>query len=76
MKFMLKYLTQKLTDSWDVWYRKWRAVGSQSIAIWFAAKLKSVSQHKIVHPRQNRYQGHHAQSVPSLLTAFRTKGNS
>lgn len=71
-----KLVKKKLTDSCEVWYRKCKAVGSQSIAIWFAAKLKSVSQHKIVHPRQNLYHGHHAQSVPSRLTAFKTKGNS
>lgn len=29
-----------------------------------------------MHPRQNRYHGHHAQCVPSLLTAFKTNGNS
>lgn len=70
------------TFSRELWYRKWRAVGSQSIAthiiLWppLHTSNKISSLQGILHPRQNWVQWHRAHRSPFCMTAFNENGNS
>lgn len=69
------FILQPLTHSTEGWYRKWRAVGSQSIAMYSPFCVHGSSLHGMRQPLQNRNQGHELpHAMPSFWTLFRKKG--
>ena len=62
--------------SWTDKYLKWRAVGSQSMAINEAANENSSVVQGNTQPRQNLCQGHQAHQEPPNWTTFRMNGYS
>ena len=65
-----------LNSTWAARYRRWRAVGSQSMAKKEDGEERQVFVQGRLHPRHILSQGHVAHQHPPLVTDFKTKGYS